>query len=49
MPSASLITSLEESFMKSCYCLVLSPLFLVITPDAADMYCNVNTTTGGGK
>ena len=28
---------------------VLLLLFLVITPVAADMYCDMNTITGGGR
>ncbi len=36
--------------MKIRYFLVLALLLLVITPvAAADMYCDMNTTTGGGR
>jgi hypothetical protein len=35
--------------MKRCYYLVLALLLLVITPvAAADMYCDMNNSTGGG-
>ena len=40
---------LEDDFMKKRYSLVLPPLLLVKTPVAADMYCDVNIITGGGK
>lgn len=44
MPSPSSYPSLEESFMKICYCLVLALLLLVITPvAAADMYSDMTT------
>ena len=36
--------------MKRCYYLVLALLLLVISPvAAADMYCDMNTTTVGGR
>lgn len=35
--------------MENCYFLVLPPFLLVSTPVAADMYCNLNTKTGGGR
>jgi hypothetical protein len=35
--------------MKKCYYLALALLLLVITPVmAADLYCDMNTSTGGG-
>jgi hypothetical protein len=49
MPSATSHPLSEDSFMKSCYYVALAPLLLVITPVAADMYCDMNTTTGGGR
>ena len=50
MPSASHTLSLEDSFMKSSYFLALALLLLVITPvPAADLYCDMNTSTGGGR
>lgn len=49
MPSPSSYPLSEDSFMKSCYCLILPHFLLVITPVAADMYCDVNTPIGGGR
>lgn len=48
MPSAfyPLLPFLEEPFMNCRYSLVLAP-FTVINPLAADMYCDMNTFTGG--
>jgi len=48
MPSALSYPLLEESFMKNCYCLALAPI-MAITPLAADMYCDMNPSTGGGR
>ena len=43
-----LIPSLsEDAFMKIRYFLVLALLLLVITPVAADMYCEMNIVGGG--
>jgi hypothetical protein len=35
--------------MKKRFCLVLPPLLLVTIPVVADMYCDMNTITGGGR
>jgi hypothetical protein len=35
--------------MKKFCCLVLALLLLVITPVAADMYCDMDTIIGGGR
>ena len=34
--------------MKYSYCLVLAPL-MVVTPVAADMYCDMNKSSGGDR
>ena len=50
MPPAfyPLLPFLEERFMKCCYCLTLAPV-MVVTPLAADMYRDMNNSTGGGR
>ena len=35
--------------MNYCNFLVLTLYLMVTIPDAADMYCDMNTITGGGR